>query len=153
MRAAVLAVVLGGGVGVAHASPWQQKCAALLDDARAKAVAIEPAYKAVQATPDGEGESQEHVKIRLPRDVAAPIVLARRDSKPAGSGAGGGSNNTGWDTFEETTPSGEYHLMLQRIDGAGSALLNLTIWKKPTAQKLADVFKPALDACIAAAGR
>jgi hypothetical protein len=141
------AVVLGGGV--AHGSPWQQRCSALLDDARVKAVAIEPAYKQVQATQDGEGESQEHVKIRLPRDIAAPIVLARRDSKPAGSG--GGSNNTGWDVYEETSPSGEYHVMLQRIDGAGSALLNLTIWKKPTAQKLVDVFKPALDACIAAA--
>jgi hypothetical protein len=149
MRAVVLAVVLGAGV--AHASPWQERCTAVLEDARAKAAAIEPAYKHVQATQDGEGESQEHVKIRLPRDIAAPIVLARRDSKPAGSG--GGSNNTGWDTFEETTPSGEYHLMLQRIDGGGSALLNLTIWKKPVAQKLADVFKPALDACIAAAAR
>lgn len=124
----------------ANASPWQKKCSATLDAARKSAAKIDPALAKVAVVAEELG-SEEQVKLKLgTAPSSVPSVIS------AGKVAGEARD---WESTDETTSTGEYHYVASRGFATGHVLIMLTMWKKPVAHQLADVFRAALEACFA----
>lgn len=136
MRYFCIAIVLSASA--ATASPWRTKCAATLDAARKSAVKIDPAFAKVTVVSDEIG-SEEQVKLKLGTDRPIPSVFL------AGKAPGEAAD---WESTDETTSNGDYHYVANRKFATGHALMMLTIWKKPIAKQLVEVFRPALEACF-----
>jgi hypothetical protein len=124
----------------ASASPWQTRCTASLDAARKAAAKLAPELGKVAVTPDKLG-SEEQVAIKLGGEAGLPSVVSAH--------AGARNDASDWESTDETTSTGEYHLVASRRFADGGALVMLTMWKKPVAQQLAQLFKPALEKCFA----
>ncbi|HUJ62148.1 MAG TPA: hypothetical protein VLX92_26760 [Kofleriaceae bacterium] len=136
----VLIYILVTSASLAHASPWQTSCKVELERARHAASKIDPGLGKLAIATKQLG-SDELVELALPAGNPAGTVLAKKTKS---------DDATDWQVTDETTSTGDYHLIAGRHTTTGSVLLVLTSWKKPVAAQLADVFRPALDACLAA---
>lgn len=86
------------------------------------------------------GESTVRLQSSLSSSCAFQVIAVRRGDR-------GGTDDPEWQHFEET-PGGKDQVVWQRNTTNGHGVVILACFKQPTTDRLAGVFKVAVDECL-----